>query len=214
MANGRNRSKRSGGKRRSKDLPLTTMSTGSSFLHGIGSRLRPHTFVRTQTFSIAKNALDSGYAYQLFLSGLPGVTEFTNLYDQYRILRAEVKLVLATPSISSAYPRITTVVDYDDSVSPTSENDVLQYPNAKVYQYSPTNVEHSFEFVPRAAGAMFQGITTGYSMAPAGTWLDGGYPDIPHYGFKFFANSYNSTTTPNAFLTCYVSYQVQMKNAR
>jgi len=187
---------------------------GSDLLHGMGQRLRPHTFVRTQTFPLAKVAIDNGYAYQFFLAGLPDSSDFTNLYDQYRILKIHVKLVLNTPNITTAFPRVTSVVDYDDSTAPTAEVDLLQYPNAKVYQYSPTNVEHEFEFVPRTATAMFQGVTTGYAMSKPGVWLDGGYPTISHYGVKYFINNYNSTSTPNTAITMYASYQVQMRNAR
>jgi len=186
----------------------------ADLLHGLGQSLKPHTFVRTQTFAIAKAAADNGYAYQFFLAGLPDSTDFTNLYDQYRILKVHVRLVLNTPNISTAYPRITSVVDYDDSAAPTVETELLQYPNAKVCQFGPSTVQHEFEFVPRAATAMFQGVTTGYALAKAGQWLDGGYPAISHYGVKFFITNYNSTSTPNTTITMYASYQVQMKNAR
>lgn len=186
----------------------------TDLLHGLGSRLRPHTFVRTQTFPIAKVAIDNGYAYQFFLAGLPDVSDFTNLYDQYRILKIHVRLVLNTPNITTAYPRITSVVDYDDSTSPTAEVDLLQYPNAKVCQMGPSTVSHDYEFVPRTATAMFQGVTTGYAMSKPGVWLDGGYPSISHYGTKFFISNYNTTNTPNTTITMYASYQVQMRNAR
>lgn len=210
-----NGSRKSASKRRSnRGTRAVQRYEDGDLLHGIGQRLRPHTFVRTQTFPIGKIASDNGYAYQFFLAGLPDASDFTNLYDQYRILKVHVRLVLNTPNITTAYPRITSVVDYDDSTAPTVETDLLQYPNAKVCQFSPTVVQHEYEFAPRAATAMFQGVTTGYALAKAGQWLDGGYPTISHYGTKFFITNYNSTSTPNTTITMYASYQVQMKNAR
>jgi len=90
-----------------------------------------HSFVRTvhvdSQFSIPTSASAVGKGVSFNLNSLPSVSEFTALFDQYRVSGIKYSIVpkqgiavLNTiPSVPGAFapvmPKIYSVVDYDDS---------------------------------------------------------------------------------------------------
>lgn len=165
---------------------------------------------------ITATSIDSGVGRRFRLGDLPVVSDYTNLFDQYRILKVEVIYVLSTHILASQarYPRLTFAVDYSDASNPGSENDILSYQNCETFQFG--QVKHTFKrvFRPRAAMAAFEGAFTGYGMAPADTWFDCNDSNIEHYGTKEWINNYNTTAATGAVINVYHRYHLQFKNAR
>jgi hypothetical protein len=167
---------------------------------------------------ISKGAADQGYNQIYILSSLPGATEFTSLYDHYKIDKVEVTFVLdmadGALNTTTLYPRLIIAPDWNDSSAPIVEDDVLQYQQAAVFQFSGVNREFTFTVKPKVANTVFRtAVTSAYQIAPA-SWLDTAYSDVPHYGIKFFLANYNTTSFGATVIRQYVRYHLQMANPR
>lgn len=158
------------------------------------------------------------FAYQFKLSDLPNITEFTSLFDQYRI-RA-VKLTFYPPSNTAWTSNVTsmpigefyTVLDFDDAGAPTDVNYLNQYQTLKRTYF---NRPHSRYFYPRAAqSGMYStgGVTTGYRSVPNKEWFDCGYPDILYYGLKgaYVIQNSNQVLAETIRVTATYYFQVRM----
>jgi len=166
--------------------------------------------------SITAGLVDSGIGRKFRLGDLPSSTDFTALFDQYRIVAVEAIYVFSTHILASQarYPRLTFAVDFSDASNPGSEAEVLQYQNAESFQFG--QVKHTFKrvFRPRAAMAAYEGAFTGYGVAPANQWFDTSDPNIEYYGTKEWVNNYNTTLATGALINVYHRCHLEFKNAR
>jgi hypothetical protein len=173
--------------------------------------------VRTVSLgAITAGLVDTGVGRRFRLSDVPGSSDFTNLFDQYRIVAVEAIYVFSTHILASQarYPRITFCVDYSDASNPASENAILEYQNAESFQFG--QVKHTFKRVlkPRAALGAFEGAFTGYGMAPLGMWFDAADSAIEYYGTKEWLSNYNTTIATGAQVNVYHRYHLEFKNSR
>jgi len=135
----------------------------------------------------ASNAADNFGQFTVGLSSLPNSSEFTTLFDQYRITRCEYTFqplqTVAVNSTTASTPGIFTVVDYDDSTTLTTLAQALQYPNVRWHSgYEPFTVS----FKPHIAMAAYSGAFTSFANT-FDQWLDVSSPAIVHYGLKYCA---------------------------
>lgn len=147
------------------------------------------------------------------LGQLPNVSEFTNLYDMYRINKVVVKVI---PKISevgmvlgatnnSAGVQLHSALDFDDSAAPTTVSQLTQYANHKMTR---GNQIHTRVFTPKcnlSAGGV-QVASKAYQ------WLDVTDTTVPHFGMKLIIPTISSSTI------IYYDYSVTMyfscKNVR
>lgn len=76
------------------------------------------------------------------LASVPGYTEYSNMYDFYKINAVQVRFIPQTDNtdpitaswltVSAKFNRLITVLDYNDRTVPTSLDDLRQYSNCKV----------------------------------------------------------------------------------
>lgn len=154
-----------------------------------------YTFTRTYQGAdiIPLYATAAFYSYNFKLSDLPNYTEFSALFDFYRIDKVIVKFFpqvtvgnlgnnLTSTSVLSKVPRIVSVIDYDDSTALTNLNDAYQYQNMK--QGLMTR-QHNRVITPKVSTTVYKtAITSGYSVPKTGMWIDCTDADVPHYGLK------------------------------
>jgi hypothetical protein len=121
-------------------------------------------------------------SYTFTLSALPDSTEFTALFDQYRIMqvRMEFTPLFTDTSATVAYPPLYTVIDYDDANSITGAQ-ANEYDSV---MYTPTGTYFERVFNPRIAIAAYSGAFTSFGQPKAGTWVDCASPSVIHYGLK------------------------------
>jgi len=166
--------------------------------------------------TVTAGTIDSGLGRRFRLADLPSSTDFTNLFDQYRIVAVEAMYVFSTHILASQarYPRLTFAVDYSDSGNPASESAVLEYQNAETFQFG--QVKHTFKrmFKPRAALAAYEGAFSGYGQAPANMWFDCADSSIEYYGTKEWLSNYNTTSATGAVVNVYHRYHLEFKNAK
>jgi len=119
------------------------------------------------------------------LTDLPAYTDFTNLFDQYRIVKVKLDYFpryTGNMTSTGLYSLLTYAVDSTDVSVPVNKNEVLQYDSYKTVQaYRPFSVT----LKPAPSVAMYQSLaTTGYG-PKQGSWVDCKSPGVQHYGMKW-----------------------------
>lgn len=123
-------------------------------------------------------------AYNFTLSVLPNITDFTSLYDQYKINGVKFSLIPRHTEVgitAAVGSQVMSVLDFDDDSVPTSINDLLQYGNMK---QTRGNVNHSRYFKPSIRTSVDVIGGTGYQISKP-RWLDLANLTIKHYGLKY-----------------------------
>jgi len=176
-------------------------------------RDRAVTFRRTYSLTIlSANTGVTANGFTFALSNLPNYTEFTSLFDQYRILQASVSFLPYSNSsqsgtVNSSFPGIIgSAVDYDDASLP-AQTDLQQYES---YKRNSCYVEFVRTIKPRLAIATYNGSTfTGYANKYA-QWIDANSPGVPHYGLKtVITGSTYTASTPIYEVEVQLTFQVR-----
>lgn len=135
-------------------------------------------------------------AYNYALQYLTSYSEFTALFDQYRIVRVETTFMPTITEISAlgtfVNSYLLTAIDYDDSNTYTTVNDALQVATASI---TPLTKQVVRGFTPRCAIAAYSGTFTSYAQAPTMQWVDCASPGVQHYGLKTAIPLTGSTQT-------------------
>lgn len=167
---------------------------------------------------IASNAYPSTSAesptpFNFKLSDLPGYTEMTNMFDQYRITRVDILYEPASRCGSSAVtgssgaPVMWTQVDYDSTSSVTIAQ-LRERENTMVHS-AFDRWEHSF--IPKVAASVYSNsVASGYSVAQGSPWISTATPSVEYYGFKFSFPQVTSTTQFGG--TLFFRVHVELKN--
>lgn len=156
-----------------------------------------HKFQRGyQALTLDGNVVHAPYlqAFETQLGFLPGFTEFTSLYDEYRIDYVQYKFYLksAIDSFTTGnvdYPVLHWAVDNDDAGIPTTLADIQQHSNAKTALLTcekPVVVGYK----PSVAQEIYRTpITTAYA-SKQNVFVDTTGTNVPHYGLKWGLDSF------------------------
>jgi hypothetical protein len=142
------------------------------------------------------------------LSSLPDYTEFTGLFDAYRIVGVKVCFYPAflDTTATTLYPPIYTVIDYDDS-NTTSTAAYGEYDSCQVVQ---TGQYFERTLVPRVAIAAYSGAFTSFGQK-AKMWIDCGSPSVNHYGLKY---GIDIAGAANTLWTAVAHYSLEFRESR
>lgn len=162
---------------------------------------------------ISTNVTETDVAYNFMFSQLPNTSEFTTLFDQYKIngVMLEFKLVsnpdanyvpTSTTTLQSGnfYPTLWYAPDYDDASTVTLAQ-IKEFERVKHRVLRPNQSIKVF-LRPKTAGLVYRGaVTNGYSVNFKNPWLDLGLVDIPYFGLKYVIDYEGMTLlgTPNDF---------------
>lgn len=155
----------------------------------------PYKFSRTFDIGpLPKGASDLGHAFPFALSQVPNSSEFTTLFDRYRINKIDIRLVYAGIPTSlaggfSTHPTVWAYMDDDDAIIPASKTAVLERQSVRPFTYSDSKTVVSYSIAPRW---LLDG-TNKTSLAPRSMWIDMSTPSVSHYGIKFWVDDYNTT---------------------
>jgi len=146
------------------------------------------------------------------LNQLPDFTDFTNLYDQYKICAVKVEIIPqfdtntqigvgTVPTASHIMSQNFHIIDYDDAVVPTDINQLMQHQNLK---RTPCNRVIKRFLKPKFADRIFSnGIIDGFR--PSKGFIDVQSPGVEHYGLKIAFASNPLTLTYGIRTTYYVA---------
>ena len=138
------------------------------------------------------NTLPTFAAYNFSLSDLPNSTEFTSLYDMYKINCVVLRFIpQQTQSVSigsinnpNASARFFSAIDYNDGAAPTSLDDLRQYQSCRMTPILRTHKRVVFK--PKILDS------NGFSISP---WMSTANPSTNYYGLKVAVEPMESTTT-------------------
>lgn len=119
-------------------------------------------------------------SYYFTLDGMAGYTDFTALFDQYKINSVWVEAVPSSDQLNGEVLNI--AIDYDDATA-TSVSNLLQYNSLVRVPYGKTfTVPINRPAVDVLANAT--GSATRAAVNRRSPWLDCGAADVQHYGLK------------------------------
>lgn len=170
----------------------------------IGSNLS-HSFKRHIDLDVILLSGTTNYygSYTFNMNLLPGSTDFSNLYDMYKLNLVKISFIPIFNMFANTVKgsgtdedtlfyntRFASAIDYNDVLLPTSLNDLREYQTCKV---TPVNKTHK-----RLIRPMYKSTVDG------GTAPKRGYVNsitTNHYGLKIAIESPNQTdsTTPQSF---------------
>lgn len=157
------------------------------------------------------NSVNTFSAYNFSLNDVPNSTEFTSLYDMYKINAIKIEfLPQQTQSISigsvnnpNASSRFFSVIDYNDGSAPTSIDELRQYQTCK---YTPILQPHKrIIYKPKILD------TNGFSISP---WMSTASPSANYFGLKVAVEPMDSTSTTSMMYTVEVTYYLSFKQVK
>ena len=173
---------------------------------------RFHRYGTTDTRVTTTNASETSFAEHFQFDQITAYTEFTSLFDTYRIDGVLLKFQLisnpdATYSTASGtalntgnyYPKLWYCVDYDDA-NPLTLSAMKERGNVKCRVLRPNSFLNIL-IRPNILSLIYRtNLTSGYAPKPR-CWIDAANVDVPHYAFKFIIESpFISTGIPNQFI--------------
>lgn len=175
--------------------------------------------------------LDYGnIGYQFSINDLPSLSEFTNLFDSFRIVKVVLRIRPYSNNAATTFSGapntapatsgfIHYAIDNDDAAAPTaSEAGITELQQKTSYKVKPlvSNKPIVITIKPRYAQSMFAStIATGYTQGRRSNWLDLGYPETPHYGFKAVLEGYSpNATDAHLGFRAETTYFLQFKGPR
>ena len=165
------------------------------------------------------NASQIRGAFQFSLSQAANVSEITNLFDNYRIVKVKLLFNFTANSVDmqagvgatqSQLPIMHSCYDPDDNTMPASRTSVLENGYCQTRRLDK---QFSVTVVPRAQQSVVGGGASGGGLLPTGTWLDSNSPAIKHYGLKFWIDQFPYTGfSSTAGITVTPTYYIEAKN--
>lgn len=156
------------------------------------------------------------YAWAFSLNEVPAYTEFTALFDQYKINRIQYRFVLTrNPDLATVnkgfMTRIMTVIDHDDTGVALSFAELQQYPKASEVWLSESKPVTRWRSIrPATLNHTYNGVVANAYTVKYNQWLDTGFTNVYHYGLK--ANYDQLYAGCTVFLEC--RYHMSFKDPK
>lgn len=146
---------------------------------------------------------------------LSNYTEFTSLFDQFRInkivmeLRCRYNPESATSITEGVYPEIFYCRDHDDATN-ISTSVMRQYSNCKRKILKPGSITR-ISIKPSVLAPIYRALANNY--APKWKqWIDCSLADTPHFGLK--VNIANNSPTATYIIECDYVYYFSVRTVR
>jgi hypothetical protein len=177
-------------------------------------REKVYSFFRMYTGSpvTSSTTTETDFSIVTSFNQLPDFTEFTALFDAYRIrliryIFTPRPLEVQTGTTPRNDGMFICAPDHDDG-NPTSFTQLQEYPGAQVVtpgQYFERVVS------PSPNIAAYSGVFTSFARAPNSTWIDAGSPGVIYYGLKY---AITTTTIAQAYWDIQIQVLFECTNVR
>lgn len=156
-----------------------------------------------------------GWSHTFSLNNVLGTTDFTNLFDRYKITGVKYKIMFqcntAAVQGSQVLPILHYVKDEDDNNIPSSLNDINQKQLCKVKVMGATTMI-SYFIKPKVAKDIYQSaIATSYAVEKA-PYINSTYATTPHYGLKAWMNQVYAVAANNTAVTIEPVYYIACRD--
>jgi len=147
-------------------------------------------------------------------------TEYTSLFDSYRIRKVELTMVYNSNSSTlgpgTSLPVVSMCNDYDD-IAATTLSSMQQYDSYRLIQFG--NNSNNGKVMHRVSPRISTVVETTGGSAIAGTgsnknWIDCNNTSVLYCGVKGNYDNMNISTAAVGFITFYIKYYVEFKNSR
>lgn len=172
--------------------------------------LEEHTIQNAAWNPIEFDARDNDYR----LSDVPNSTEFTNLYDQYKICGIRHKFIFeknsseAGSSTTNILPTLITVNDFNTASPLTDENTALQYHSCKMSRLDKVRSRY---FKPTSD---VTAVSSAQTASVKRQWINTAFPDYPHHGMLAAVTTSGTGTDVLGVLKVYTTYYIACKGAK
>ena len=137
------------------------------------------------------------------------------VFDAYRIRRLTWHFYPSVGTVSEidtgiphtgGIPLLTTAIDYNDKVAPTTNDELLEYGSCKTLCL---NAPRSISYVPRIQVGATDAVSGTVGALESGPrWLSTDQPKVEHCGLKWWLGS---NTSANTGINCYLTAEVDFK---
>lgn len=150
-------------------------------------------------------------SFNFSLNDLPNYSEFTSLYDMYKLNAVKITFLpqmtenVSSGSINNPYAntRFMSAIDYNDGTPPSSANEIREYQS---YKMTPILKRHTrYIRKPKLLDS------NGFSISP---WMSTAFPSPNYYGLKVAVEPMSSTSTLTMSYTVECKYYVSFKNVK
>lgn len=181
----------------------------------ITARHQPiHAFTRMVQFNFTGAVANPAYGVLTYgLNALPNYTEFTSLFDQYRITFVkhiwQLNLAPEAQAAGSAqYPRLYTFNDFTDTTTPTTLDEFRERQRTKIRMLHPARPVVT-TVRPAVSAEVFKSLGGVAVNAPKWkVWFPQESPDVNHIGTKYALENFTNT---NYTITLTMKYYIQCK---
>lgn len=171
------------------------------------------TIAAGQSFYSVYSGSAVGTICQVFsFNSVPDYTDFTNLFDEYKINAAKVELLpLASAALTTTQDniRIGSVIDYNDATAIT-ETQAFEYQNCR---YSPSTRPHRRYCKVMTPMEVTDISDTSYVAIDKPRWISVDYTGPKHLGMKLFSSTMGISANTQSFYV-YVTLYFQCRNVR
>jgi len=163
------------------------------------------------------------------LDNVTNSTEFTTLFDQYRIVKVVVRIVpffsqsltgaAATATLAQTAVLVHSCIDNDDVTAPALSDagisEIRQFNSYRMMNITNGRGYFKRTIYPRTAVPVYgTGAFASYAMGNKKMWLDCQNPDTEHYGLKMIFESSYSGVASVLYFKCEYDYYIELKDAR
>jgi hypothetical protein len=166
---------------------------------------------------VASGSARTDTALYFALVGIDNVTNFANLFDQYRIDAVVAHIVpsnnaIQVPTYSSTeFVNLYVVIDYDDANALSSTPSYREYDNC--IELAPgESCKRTFQ--PRVSLSAYSGGAFGAYSNIGGMWLDTASTSIQHYGLKIGAPACDTSQTILQSWKVIIEYYISFRALR
>jgi hypothetical protein len=141
----------------------------------------------------------------------PGASDFTALYDFYRLESVEVSLMYGANMFAPGTAAVAQLpimnIAFDPSdLSVTSLSSILQYQNLRTVQLGNQRTQNGY-VVSCKPRPLLTGGGSATAVVETNPWLNKDTPTIPYYGLKIFYDNAGSTAaTVIGIVSFYIKY--------
>jgi len=179
---------------------LTTMADGR--VQTWRSPGTSYTFVRAvPPAALTKAASDQGYGINFTLTSLAGASEFTNLFDQYRVNWLEMSFTWDPGASVVNLPSLYISQDWDGIAGAPTLNSISECSGMKLVMFDATHRTFNCRIV--RPGVVLASATSSSGRVVRSPWLDAANTSEPHYGLLVWASAYNSSAASGTLVYQY-----------
>lgn len=166
--------------------------------YGTRSRIRQNTHYIKRTVYVESwqttGAVPVLFGQTFQLSDVPNATDFTNVFDQYKLAAVKVEVVSRTDTFTTGTPapNVLSIIDYNDATAPANIAEMQQYQSLRMTRGRARHVRY---FKPKL---VVDSANTSLNMRG---WVSTSNSTVPHYALKWAFDA--STATIYSLRTTY-----------